>query len=125
MRKEGSEGEGEGGKEGKREGEGERGKEKKGEGKGGGGTKLNQKGYVLGIFPFYLSLSLPSTYISTPPSLFIFLSLFSAAGCCCIDEFDKMGSQHQALLEAMVTIHLVSFPGSAWFPYSHFPYCKS
>lgn len=24
-------------------------------------------------------------------------------GCCCIDEFDKMGSQHQALLEAMVT----------------------
>ena len=23
-------------------------------------------------------------------------------GCCCIDEFDKMGSQHQALLEAMV-----------------------
>jgi len=22
-------------------------------------------------------------------------------GCCCIDEFDKMGSQHQALLEAM------------------------
>ena len=26
----------------------------------------------------------------------------SAIGCCCIDEFDKMGSQHQALLEAMV-----------------------
>ena len=25
-------------------------------------------------------------------------------GCCCIDEFDKMGSQHQALLEAMVTL---------------------
>ena len=23
-------------------------------------------------------------------------------GCCCIDEFDKMGTQHQALLEAMV-----------------------
>ena len=23
-------------------------------------------------------------------------------GCCCIDEFDKMGSQHHALLEAMV-----------------------
>ena len=23
-------------------------------------------------------------------------------GCCCIDEFDKMSSQHQALLEAMV-----------------------
>jgi hypothetical protein len=22
-------------------------------------------------------------------------------GCCCIDEFDKMGSQHNALLEAM------------------------
>lgn len=22
-------------------------------------------------------------------------------GCCCIDEFDKMGSQHSALLEAM------------------------
>ena len=22
-------------------------------------------------------------------------------GCCCIDEFDKMGVQHQALLEAM------------------------
>ncbi|KAK2192938.1 hypothetical protein NP493_20g08058 [Ridgeia piscesae] len=25
-------------------------------------------------------------------------------GCCCIDEFDKMGTQHQALLEAMVGI---------------------
>ncbi len=25
-------------------------------------------------------------------------------GCCCIDEFDKMGSQHQALLEAMVCL---------------------
>ena len=25
-------------------------------------------------------------------------------GCCCIDEFDKMGSQHQALLEAMVCV---------------------
>ena len=24
-------------------------------------------------------------------------------GCCCIDEFDKMASQHQALLEAMVS----------------------
>lgn len=24
-------------------------------------------------------------------------------GCCCIDEFDKMSSQHQALLEAMVS----------------------
>ena len=24
-------------------------------------------------------------------------------GCCCIDEFDKMGSQHHALLEAMVS----------------------
>ena len=24
-------------------------------------------------------------------------------GCCCIDEFDKMGNQHQALLEAMVS----------------------
>ena len=23
-------------------------------------------------------------------------------GCCCIDEFDKMSNQHQALLEAMV-----------------------
>ena len=23
-------------------------------------------------------------------------------GCCCIDEFDKMGNQHHALLEAMV-----------------------
>lgn len=23
-------------------------------------------------------------------------------GTCCIDEFDKMGQQHQALLEAMV-----------------------
>ena len=45
--------------------------------------------------------------------------LSSAAGCCCIDEFDKMGSQHQALLEAMVTLcvaHLVSFPRLAWFP---------
>ena len=25
-------------------------------------------------------------------------------GCCCIDEFDKMGAQHQALLEAMVSL---------------------
>ena len=24
-------------------------------------------------------------------------------GCCCIDEFDKMGNQHQALLEAMAS----------------------
>ena len=24
-------------------------------------------------------------------------------GCCCIDEFDKMKSQHQSLLEAMVS----------------------
>ena len=31
-------------------------------------------------------------------------------GCCCIDEFDKMGSQHQALLEAMVNKGLVSHP---------------
>ena len=29
---------------------------------------------------------------------------FFLPGCCCIDEFDKMGSQHQALLEAMVTL---------------------
>lgn len=30
-------------------------------------------------------------------------------GCCCIDEFDKMGNQHQALLEAMVNdIHILS-----------------
>lgn len=26
-------------------------------------------------------------------------------GCCCIDEFDKMSNQHQALLEAMVNIY--------------------
>lgn len=26
-------------------------------------------------------------------------------GCCCIDEFDKMTSQHQALLEAMVSFY--------------------
>ena len=25
-------------------------------------------------------------------------------GTCCIDEFDKMGQQHQALLEAMVNV---------------------
>ena len=24
-------------------------------------------------------------------------------GCCCIDEFDKMGTKHHALLEAMVS----------------------
>ena len=30
---------------------------------------------------------------------------FALAGCCCIDEFDKMGSQHQALLEAMVMLN--------------------
>ena len=28
-------------------------------------------------------------------------------GCCCIDEFDKMGSQHQALLEAMVAVYVI------------------
>lgn len=28
-------------------------------------------------------------------------------GCCCIDEFDKMGNQHQALLEAMVSFVFV------------------
>ena len=32
----------------------------------------------------------------------VFILLFCFIGCCCIDEFDKMGSQHQALLEAMV-----------------------
>ena len=32
-------------------------------------------------------------------------SCYTPAGCCCIDEFDKMGSQHQALLEAMVYIN--------------------
>lgn len=33
-------------------------------------------------------------------------------GCCCIDEFDKMNSQHQALLEAMVSIlsYMTSLP---------------
>ena len=30
----------------------------------------------------------------------LFVCVFT--GCCCIDEFDKMGSQHHALLEAMV-----------------------
>ena len=34
-------------------------------------------------------------------------------GCCCIDEFDKMGSQHQALLEAMVRI-IVSISFIRW-----------
>lgn len=28
-------------------------------------------------------------------------------GCCCIDEFDKMGHHHQALLEAMVSAKLL------------------
>ena len=28
-------------------------------------------------------------------------SHFLLIGCCCIDEFDKMTDQHQALLEAM------------------------
>ena len=31
-------------------------------------------------------------------------SWFMYIGCCCIDEFDKMGNQHQALLEAMVCV---------------------
>ena len=30
-------------------------------------------------------------------------------GCCCIDEFDKMGSQHHALLEAMVPFLLLVY----------------
>lgn len=34
--------------------------------------------------------------------LLVNCSLYGA-GSCCIDEFDKMGSQHQSLLEAMVT----------------------
>ena len=33
-----------------------------------------------------------------------FTGYFCILGCCCIDEFDKMGSQHQALLEAMVRL---------------------
>ncbi len=28
---------------------------------------------------------------------------YTYIGCCCIDEFDKMTNQHQALLEAMVS----------------------
>ena len=35
-------------------------------------------------------------------------------GCCCIDEFDKMGNQHQALLEAMVSICVCVLKKGGW-----------
>ena len=37
-------------------------------------------------------------------------------GCCCIDEFDKMGNQHQALLEAMVSLCVYwGGGGGSWY----------
>ena len=46
---------------------------------------------------------------------------YNIIGCCCIDEFDKMGSQHQALLEAMVHIWtMVSWPTDPSFDDDNF-----
>jgi len=36
-------------------------------------------------------------------------------GTCCIDEFDKMGQQHQALLEAMVSSQTASNLGVIYY----------
>lgn len=43
-----------------------------------------------------------SFFVSSLSFFFFFNSLcFSSPGLCCIDEFDKLGQQQQALLEAM------------------------
>ena len=52
---------------------------------------------------FHYKLRTYLTWIDQFPTLFCF------SGCCCIDEFDKMGSQHQALLEAMVRLFELNF----------------
>ena len=50
--------------------------------------------------PLKTTLVLPRFVYVNPHEFFTNALLIT--GCCCIDEFDKMGGQHHALLEAMV-----------------------
>lgn len=42
-----------------------------------------------------------ASFFVSPLSCFFYSLCFSSPGLCCIDEFDKLGHQQQALLEAM------------------------